>query len=219
MVENTTLSQDESPDPVLLDRQANKIAKLQDAINQWTQVLTTVDTWESLAADGNLTAMSNLVSADMAKNARDFNMNVVDSAETALNAYHAISFTGSGHSYSYEESADAERETTAGRKWSNDRTIGIEAEAKFTILGIGGQIDGNSGTHGTEDTEDLTVRGTQASGTRGFELGDPDLGDKFVVDIHRDPLYNGFVFTTLRGSSKCPHEKNTYAREQVREVA
>jgi hypothetical protein len=203
----------------MLEQQANKIAKLQDAIQQWTQVLATVDTWERLAADGNLTAMSNLISPDMAKKALDYNMNVVESAETELNAYHAISFTGSGHSYSFEESVETGNEATTGRKWSNDLTVGIEAEAKFTIMGFGADIDGNSGAHQTEDAEDLTIRGAQTTGTRGFELGDPDLGDKFVVDIYRDPIYNGFVFTTLRGSSKCPHEKNTYAREQVLVVA
>jgi len=28
-------------------------------------------------------------------------------------------------------------------------------------------------------------------------------------------MFNTFVFTTMAGSSKCPHEHNTYAREQV----
>ena len=35
------------------------------------------------------------------------------------------------------------------------------------------------------------------------------------MQVSRDPMFGSFVFTTVAGSSKCPHEEGTYAREQV----
>jgi len=160
--------------------------------------------------------MSNLVSNDMAKSARDYHLNAVPEAEALLKANHAISFTGGGQSYSYEEVASTSSSSTRGTKWRNNLGIGALSQAHFSVLNFGGGLEGAAGHQEVDESENLTSTEEDTSGTRGFELGDPDLGDKFVVDIHRDPLYNGFVFTTLRGSSGCPHEKNTYAREQVR---
>jgi|GEM_PF-1199385 len=54
-------------------------------------------------------------------------------------------------------------------------------------------------------TQDMTV---------GFELKDGDQGDFFSVDIFTDPVYMTPVFKTISGTSSCPHEEGTQARDQ-----
>ena len=46
-----------------------------------------------------------------------------------------------------------------------------------------------------------------------FHLGDPDPGDEFVVDIFVDNRYGTFLFETVGGISRCPHEPNTLPGE------
>lgn len=44
-------------------------------------------------------------------------------------------------------------------------------------------------------------------------LGDPDIGDEFVVDLYYDKTYGTFIFDTVAGISKCIHEKGTARSE------
>ena len=44
-------------------------------------------------------------------------------------------------------------------------------------------------------------------------LGDPDIGDEFVIDLYFDKTYGTFIFDTVGGRSKCVHEEGTAPSE------
>ena len=59
-----------------------------------------------------------------------------------------------------------------------------------------------------------TVGDTEEESTSvSVNLGDPDIGDEFVVDIYFDEIYGTFIFHTVAGISKCIHEENTARSE------
>ncbi|MGK7394431.1 MAG: LamG-like jellyroll fold domain-containing protein [Candidatus Cyclobacteriaceae bacterium M3_2C_046] len=52
--------------------------------------------------------------------------------------------------------------------------------------------------------------------TTGFFINDDDLGDSFSFFVKRDPVYGTPVFDLIAGSTRCPVEPGTNAREGVR---
>ena len=42
-----------------------------------------------------------------------------------------------------------------------------------------------------------------------YSLGDPDHGDKFVIQVSYDNRFGTPIFQTVGGSTKCPGEPNT----------
>jgi len=51
--------------------------------------------------------------------------------------------------------------------------------------------------------------------TVGYELADKDIGDFFSVDILRDTAYNVPAFRIFGGTSSCPQEEGTQARDRA----
>lgn len=62
------------------------------------------------------------------------------------------------------------------------------------------------------DTSTTTM--SAFSATRGFLLGDDDVGDNFWVEVWDDGVY-GFVFNLRGGASSCPWEQGTAKRQDV----
>jgi len=124
-----------------------------------------------------------------------------------------MKISGGGSTYEYSE----EIETHPQKKKSEHDKEDIEGfdvsisggVASFTLSGAGGVRWSKKQTH-SKSTEQV------AKQTRGFTLGDPDIGDVFVVRIFTDPDFDTFYFYTKGGASMCPHEPFTDARQQPR---
>ena len=51
-----------------------------------------------------------------------------------------------------------------------------------------------------------------------YSLGDPEIGDKFVVRVGADKRFGTPIFTTMGGRSSCPGEPLTVWRESGYEL-
>ncbi|MFB6343062.1 carbohydrate-binding protein [Saccharicrinis sp. FJH62] len=90
--------------------------------------------------------------------------------------------------------------------------------AKINFEGGGAWIDIETGVTGKfrwstkgESGEDATSKRTV-----GYTLDDGDMGDFFSVDIKEDTAYGVPAFCVVTGTSSCPHEPGTQARDKAR---
>ncbi len=65
------------------------------------------------------------------------------------------------------------------------------------------------------NTGNSTKNETTTMNEVGYGLKDNDIGDAFSVDIKKDMVYGTPVFDLVGGSSSCPWEQKTFAREGV----
>ncbi|EDQ84448.1 uncharacterized protein MONBRDRAFT_12796 [Monosiga brevicollis MX1] len=193
-----------------------KVDKLKEAISGWTSVLNYTDAVLINATQGSLEAVTALMPETLMSAARDLDMKPDAAAESELELYSAISFTGGGQAYTFEETSGVDNSSDSGTMAQKDFHILGAVAAKVQLVGVGPSLDFEIGYTRHEESADITTTDTDVETTRGFVLADGDGGDKFVVKVARDPIFGSFVFTTVAGSSKCPHETNTYAREQPR---
>lgn len=93
--------------------------------------------------------------------------------------------------------------------------VAAGAEISFAAgVSIGAEVGGN---FKYTDSSSATIK--EESGretTVSFVLGDEQPNDEFVVDIYVDPIYGTFVFNTVSGRSRAPHEPNTLKGEDLR---
>ncbi len=120
-------------------------------------------------------------------------------------------FTGGGSS----------GESTISRSVTGSNTVefGIEVEASLA-LELGLEIAGNGLKGGVTVNLQMEVgasfSNTSTSATEiSYVLQDKDAGDKYTVNISKDPVYGTPVFKTLAGLSSCPPEENTIARDEM----
>lgn len=55
---------------------------------------------------------------------------------------------------------------------------------------------------------------SEVSRTIGYVIEDNDIGDVITFDVYRDPDFDTPMFRLLSGSTSCPYEPNTAARDQ-----
>lgn len=120
-------------------------------------------------------------------------------------------FTGGGSS----------GESTISRSSTGTNTVefGIEVDASLA-LELGLEVAGNGLKGGVTVNLQMEVgasfSNTTTSATEiSYLLQDKDAGDKYTVNISRDPVYGTPVFKTLAGLSSCPPEENTIARDEM----
>ncbi|MCP9234381.1 T9SS type A sorting domain-containing protein [Lewinella sp. JB7] len=108
---------------------------------------------------------------------------------------------GSGSSVSYEYNRFVNTEFALGAKIDNEGGIWFDSE-----LGFMGRFRWSTTNNS----------GTEADTTRkvGYVLEDNDIGDFFSVDILRDTSYDVPAFDLKVGTSSCPQEPNTQARDR-----
>ena len=96
--------------------------------------------------------------------------------------------------------------------------FGINVETSFAQeLGI--EVNGTGDRGGVIVKLRVEVGGSVTLATTtateiAYTLQDISVGDKFSVNIGKDPVYGTPVFTTLGGLSKCPPEEGTIARDE-----
>ena len=194
-----SLEQEADPDAEAIGESEAKIAKLEEGLAAWATVLSYIDGVAAAAAAGNLSAVSGLMPDELTGNARNLNMERAPEAQAALEAYHAITFTGGGHGYQYETSREAEDLRTSGTKFENEIEAGAVVDSKLHVVTIGPWVMAGGGFK-RHDAEAHTIEaGGQAQSVRGFKLADDDTGDRFTVQVFVDPLFQTYVFHTVAG--------------------
>eukprot|EP00045_Choanoeca_perplexa_P006861 m.59743 g.59743 ORF g.59743 m.59743 type:complete len:2336 (-) comp13823_c0_seq5:1666-8673(-) len=204
------------PNTVLISDQRNKIAKVEEAIKGWKSVLNRTDQVLQDAELDKLDAVTNLMPQSLMNDARDLDdsESKAPGAAAAMKNYHTLSFTGGGQTYEYSEFNSTSDRETKGSRAKDTIKAGVIADLTARVSGIGPWVVAGGGYQREVSNIKSESNGTSTETSQGFVLRDDDVGDKFVIKVSRDPLFKTFVFTTVAGSSECPHEKNTYAREQ-----
>ncbi len=129
----------------------------------------------------------------------------------------------------YERNQSFSAGATYNQSKSYDETAGSTYEYVEFIdinlaLGVAWEIEGNGlWTEGKTGfgawfrhsfTKDAGSSNTNTFKV-GYELADKDIGDFFSVDILRDTAYNVPAFRVYGGTSSCPQEEGTQARDRA----
>ena len=135
-----------------------------------------------------------------------------------------LTFTGGGHSMDY---AYATSEKTSDNhyaigmslsgEWSNKYDLGLGGIIGLVVsvgMALGGLDTAAKSTFAKEIGIDRSFAWNKhGSLSTLYTLGDPELGDKFVVQVASDTRFGTPVFMTLGGRSLCPGEAQTVFRE------
>lgn len=117
-----------------------------------------------------------------------------------------------GNTYDYEYSVDTLKTRNKTTHWEVSTKTGInflfETELVTFKLNVG------LATNHTKDN--TTVHSTVTNVTQGFHLGDSSAGDFFTMNVTKDPTYGTYMFQTVSGTSSCPNEPGTQARDRVK---
>ncbi|WP_428225210.1 LamG-like jellyroll fold domain-containing protein [Flavobacterium sp.] len=119
--------------------------------------------------------------------------------------------------------------TTASILKSNVSTNSIDFDTSFD-LGYKTNIKGKLGTVSTEiEYKNIVNIGAGGGYSNAetdytlsqFKLSDNDAGDRFAIEVKKDPYYKDAspIFKTIAGKSSCPAEKGTQLRNGVEIVA
>ena len=128
---------------------------------------------------------------------------------------HRIKFSGGGGTMSFSLSHDMLKQHVQklGNAFENSDAkidagiktdVDFKAVAGFVLLvDPSFDVDETLSHHGSKSTDSNTKV--------SFVLGDNDVygTDEFTVDVYTDPIYGTFVFDTVGGQSRCPHEEGT----------
>jgi len=126
-----------------------------------------------------------------------------------------IKFAGGGGTMKYTVGEGKHwKKTTFGESKSNI-DVDTGGENSLKIFGIGLKIKHKFKYWYDEKKKSKPFEVKDDKHTASFTLGDADVGDSFSVDVFIDPVYRTPLFVTTSGSSQCPHETGTVAREKL----
>ena len=130
-----------------------------------------------------------------------------------------LTFSGGGHSMDFSFYSDeilSDSSYAVSLEVSGGFDVGGEFEIKSEVS-PGFEVEFKTGAEasfersiGRERAFAWNKRGLM---TTTYTLGDPDLGDKFVVHVGADKRFGTPLFKTMGGRSKCPGELGTVFRE------
>lgn len=85
-------------------------------------------------------------------------------------------------------------------------------------LGLGFEIAGSGASGGVSvnfkiETGNSETNSITKETSVAYTLDDKDSGDRFTVDVKKDPVYGTPVFELVAGETSCPPETNTRARD------
>eukprot|EP00730_Choanoeca_flexa_P006247 TRINITY_DN12116_c0_g4_i1.p1 TRINITY_DN12116_c0_g4~~TRINITY_DN12116_c0_g4_i1.p1 ORF type:complete len:1227 (+),score=233.93 TRINITY_DN12116_c0_g4_i1:332-3682(+) len=201
------------PNPAAINQSRAKLDKLEEAIVGWKTVLNYTDHTFKLAAAGNLSDVGHLMPDQLTQSVMDMNLEATPDAQAELKARSALSFYGGGSTYRYQQfSEDTESQSSGHIEWDSSAAgAGLDTSNRafkgFSIVAEGG-------VERLDRSRQIVANTSTTRSTNSFVLSDKDAGDKFVIKLARDPLFDTIVFSTIAGISKCNHEINTVAREQ-----
>ena len=129
-------------------------------------------------------------------------------------AVSSFKFSGGGSSFRYfVGSVDTKKTTTFSNGIDEDDEHIDPGDKTFTVFNIGLKVKVLLKYDYKKITKSSPYEQTVTNHNVGFILSDPDIGDEFIVDVFIDPVHKTYIFHTVGGASKCPHEEKTMARE------
>ena len=120
-------------------------------------------------------------------------------------------FTGGGASQTITTSNSSTGTNTVEFGIEIDASLAIELGLEVAGSGIKGGVIVNLQMETGVSKSNASTTGTDIS----YFLQDENSGDKFTVNISKDPVYGTPVFKTLAGLSSCPPEEGTIARDEM----
>jgi hypothetical protein len=125
-----------------------------------------------------------------------------------------ISFSA-GAPYNNEYSSS--EKTTESIEYNGFVNLDFAIGAKVNFEG-GAWIEIDTGITGKFRWSTKSESGDDETSKRtvGYTLDDGDMGDFFSVDVKEDTAYGVPAFCLVTGTSSCPHEVNTQARDKAR---
>jgi len=170
---------------------------------------------------------SPIVSKSLLDNAERYDDASIGQIQSDLESTGSIYFSGGGSSLSVTLGSSQleqlqqklfEKTKLGGERHNYDHTITGATDAVFQTNVLGFEVQGDVGGSIQYDAQNrLFIQDdTQSDVSVSFALGDPNPGDEFLVKVFIDPKYGTFVFRTIRGVSKCPHEPGTSPGEVPR---
>lgn len=128
-----------------------------------------------------------------------------------------ITFNGGGemieftHGISSSVDISLGMDKTSDADWHTAQDNGED----LTILVLNADYSWNSAVDATDSSDSTFGHDSHSSYSAEvvWSVGDPNLGDKFVIEVQDNPLYGTPLFRTLGGASRCPAEPNTQKRE------
>ncbi|QZT38774.1 T9SS type A sorting domain-containing protein [Halosquirtibacter xylanolyticus] len=125
-----------------------------------------------------------------------------------------LTFSG-GNNYDYTK----DKSTTTTRNSNYHWEVTTKAGALFTgvnpLMDLA-KIEVHAAYVNDQSTDTNTLNTKVENLTTGFHLGDSSAGDYFTLNVTEDPQYKTYVFQTVSGTSSCPNEPNTQARDRVK---
>ncbi len=120
-------------------------------------------------------------------------------------------FTGGGTGTQYTTSNSVTGTNTVEFGLEIDASLAVELGLEVAGSGIKGGVMVNFQMETGASVSNTTTTATDIS----YLLKDANPGDKYTVNIGKDPAYGTPVFRTLAGLSSCPAEDNTIARDEM----
>ena len=146
----------------------------------------------------------------------------VRDTSSSLDVTDVITFSGGGTTYNFQlkeafKSEEVHLKGTAFDNFEGSFQAGFDLSFKGWFDGVGVDLHHSSVYKQDEVKVKTYTKGKASDSAISFKLGDPDIGDKFNVQIAIDKKYKSFVFTLKSTSrTRCPHEENSVRRESPR---
>ncbi|MDC1105461.1 T9SS type A sorting domain-containing protein [Prolixibacteraceae bacterium] len=125
-----------------------------------------------------------------------------------------LTFSG-GNNYDYSSDESTTTTRNVGYHWEvntkvNTSFVGVNPLMDLARIELGLAYVNDS------STDETKINTTVSNLKQGFHLGDSSAGDYFTLNVTKDPTYGTYLFHTVSGTSSCPNEPNTQARDRVK---
>ncbi len=197
------------------EQDVNKIQSYQNSVQQWIRTLVRNDMVLNLYKKSDYKYMlDHPFLSDMYNELPD-ELNTIEYNWDNYPLFHDFeknrSFDGGGGTFT--QSITTENTSSNGANVQSELDVGFATEYKATIAAVTSQLEyshtintkfGGSSDRTTED--DTVIEHT---------LTDDDAGDRYALEIRRDPDFGIPIYKTLAGQSSCPAERGTQIRTGV----
>jgi hypothetical protein len=128
-----------------------------------------------------------------------------------------ITFAGGGEmiEFSHSMQMSSSSSVSIGLDLEGGMAWGMDVGAEINVLALTVGTENNWEWENSESRGESRTKSTSngRSATVAYTLGDPNPGDKFVVQVTDNKVFGTPFFKTIGGASRCPHEPNTTPRE------
>ncbi|QZT38804.1 T9SS type A sorting domain-containing protein [Halosquirtibacter xylanolyticus] len=125
-----------------------------------------------------------------------------------------LTFSG-GNNYDYSRDKSTSTTRNSAYHWEVETKVGALFTGVNPLMDLA-KIEVNAlyVNDSSKETNELNTKVENL--TTGFHLGDSSAGDYFTINVTEDPKYKTYVFQTVSGTSSCPNEPFTQARDRIK---